>query len=48
MVLGAQARRSTGLEAPRSGHALAAIILGGVLSALFLAFLIAAIATGDL
>ena len=48
MVLGIRVRRAAGAEAPRSSRALAAIILGGVLSALFLAFLIAAIATGDL
>jgi hypothetical protein len=48
IVLGVRAGRSAGPEAPRGGRALAAIILGGVLSALFLAFLIASIATGDL
>jgi hypothetical protein len=37
-----------GSEAPGSGRALAAIIVGGVLTALFLAFLSAAIATGEI
>jgi hypothetical protein len=48
MVLGVRVRRSAGPEAPRSGRALAAIILGGVLTAVFLAFLIASIAIGDI
>ena len=48
MTLGIRARRSAGPQAPRSGRALAAIILGGALSTLFVAFLIAAIATGDI
>jgi hypothetical protein len=48
MVLGVRARRSAAPEAPRSGRALAAIILGGALSTLLLAFLIAAVAAGDI
>jgi hypothetical protein len=47
LVLGVRPHRSGQPEASRSGRALAAIILGGVLSALFLAFLVAAVATGD-
>ncbi len=48
IVTGVRARRSAEPEAARSRRALIAIILGGILSALFVAFLIAAIATGDL
>jgi hypothetical protein len=48
VVLGIRARRALGPQAPGSGRALAAIVVGGVLLALFLAFLAVAIATGDL
>jgi hypothetical protein len=48
LVQGVRVRSTVGSDAPGGGRALAAIIVGGVLTALFLAFLIAAIATGDI
>lgn len=48
LALGVRVLRSHGPHAPGSGRALAAIIIGGVLVALFLAFLGVAVATGDI
>ena len=48
LVLGVRARRALGPDAPGAGRAIAAIVVSGVLLALFLAFLGVALATGDL
>jgi hypothetical protein len=48
LAVGVRARKALGREAQGSGRALAAIVVGGVLIALFVAFLVAAIATGDI
>lgn len=48
VAVGVRARRALGPAAAGSGRALAAIVVGGVLVALFLGFLVAAIATGDI
>ena len=48
LAQGVRVRRAHGPHAPGDGRALAAIITGGVLVTLFLAFLGVAVATGDI